>query len=129
MIEYTSLDISRRLAEAGFKEATEYGYWNLGTTPIGSAISRHNANFGPRDTRLICCAFRADTLMEWLTGRGYWVKVYPKVQADCVVSAGHYPIRFRGRDQVTGHGANTPDALGEVVLAVLAKETEHGKQG
>ena len=55
MSEYTSLPVSKRLAAAGFNETSDDRYNDAGTIPTD--------------------AYRADTLLSWLVGRGYQVAV------------------------------------------------------
>lgn len=101
MIEYTSLDVSKRLAEAGFE-----GRVDAIATDSGKIVRRH----------------RADTLMEWLLSHGDSIEITPDLDGFNVT----YWVKH---DDYNGINIFLPDALGEVVLKVLAKEAEHDKQG
>lgn len=55
MSEYTSLPVSKRLADAGFNETSDDRYNDAGAIPTD--------------------AYRADTLLSWLIDMGYQVAV------------------------------------------------------
>ena len=104
MSDFTSFDVSKRLEEAGF---------------VDKDAAHELSNLDGKGNETWCDSYRSDTLITWLTDRGYWVKIYPKVGEDCIAAAGNYPVRFHGKDQATGHGENTPDALAEVIMQVM----------
>ena len=106
MNDFTSFDVSERLMKAGF---------------VDKDAAQELSNLDGKGNETWVDTYRSDTLLAWLTDRGYWVKIYPKVGTDCIAAAGHYPVRFRGKDQATGRGENTPDALAEVVIQVMGK--------
>jgi hypothetical protein len=131
MTEYTSLDVSRRLTGAGFDVDSDGTYqqdpfgedkggWQLYR---GHETCRYNPN--------VILAYRADTLMEWLMEKGLDVLVGRRKGRVYAIARCPNPIddNLSSRHGYTCYGDKIPDAFGEVVLALLAKEAEHGKQG
>jgi hypothetical protein len=102
MTKYTSLDISKRLKAAGFHIKGDSIHWEPGIkfTDSGGNIRR----------------YRADTLLEWLLERGVGVYLDRENGVDYV-----YPY---GADAHSITASSLPDALGEIVLEVLARERE-----
>ena len=103
MIEYTSLDISKRLAEAGFK-AEERRLVKM----------VEDARGGTADI----WGYRADVLLSWLLSHGDSIEITPDLDGFNVT----YWVKH---EDYNGINIFLCDALGEVILNVLAKEAEH----
>ena len=119
MSEYTSLDISRCLAEAGFEapegfDTVGYPFKWLERTPGDADLVEgwHGVESGNGPI-----AYRADTLMEWLLARGFISSIISYPDGTKV----EYTAKGIWKD-IDGNALTLPDSLGEVVLAVLAKE-------
>lgn len=97
MSEYTSLDLSKRLATTGFSETSDDRYNDAGTIPTD--------------------AYRSDTLLAWLVKGGYQVAVghsYDKKRYTA------FYTNEKGEQNTRRELADTiPDALAEVVMKVL----------
>jgi hypothetical protein len=106
MTEYTSLDVSRRLAEAGFK-AEERHLVKMVEDGRGGAAD--------------IWGYRTDTLMEWLAERGMITYLAKSSKGFHVA----YALTGVWLWTANADAKTIPDSLGEVVLAVLAKEAEH----
>jgi len=120
MTEYTSLGVSRRLAEAGFKAEPDAGVWSGESGCYHYCYQLNDAT----DWSHMARAYRAGTLMEWLLENGLY---FDRIEHHSVEG---FIVRFQ--DANPNHVCPLEaiedtlcDALGEVVLAVLAKEAEH----
>jgi len=114
MTEYTSLDISRRLAGAGFKAEVDAGVWG---GESGCFHYQETLN-GATDWSHMARAYRADTLLAWLLSHGDSIEITPDLEGFNVT----YWVKH---DDYNGINIFLCDALGEVILAVMAKEAKH----
>lgn len=119
--DYTSLDVSKRLASAGFKEEYNGRCWIHADNErlAGSFLGYRTAN---STENVIADAYRADTLLMWLLERGFFEYIMASVSGEVTVS-------FNDSVFLTGiierHANTLPDALAEVAMVVLAKEAEY----
>jgi len=107
--KYTSLDVSRRLMDAGFKADID-GQHVVGDgldplPPVDNSLAMNTERVP---------SYRTDTLMEWLLGRRVALFVDRRMDA-------YYVYPFHEGDDCFAFGS-LPNALGEVVLEVLARE-------
>jgi len=124
MIEYTSLYISRRLAKAGFKKENAghglIGYpcdaiyngrykWELDTSCV-EWFSNAELPEAP--------AYRSGTLLSWLLSHGDGIEITPDIDGFNVT----YWVKH---EDYNGINIFLCNALGEVILAVMAKEAKH----
>jgi hypothetical protein len=116
MTEYTSLDVSRRLADAGFEGEPSAWWQRWPDETVGWSIGSYDTY-----ATVHICSYRADTLMEWLVARGWDISI-GKPHDKVLVDAASMKLNQR----IPTDADTIPDALGEVILAVLAKEAEHG---
>jgi len=118
--DYTSLDVSRRLAEAGFKAEYDGRCWihTDNERLAGSFLGYRTAN---STENVIADAYRADTLLSWLLERGFFEYIMASVSGEVTVS-------FNDSKFLTGiierKAKTLPDALGEVAIVVLAREAK-----
>lgn len=104
MTEYTSLDISKCLAEAGFKMEDGHMLAAIIEDKKGGAQN--------------LWSYRSDTLLSWLLSHGDSIEITPDLEGFNVT----YWVKH---DDYNGINIFLCDALGEVILAVLAKEAKH----
>jgi hypothetical protein len=126
MTDYTSLEISRRLAEAGFcdipdRQWVKIDYGQCGIQP--TLVENDIAHLMLESAR-IANAYRADTLLAWLLDKGWDIdigqlhKLNDKVVIDAVLS---------GTNQnIATEGSTLCDALGEVVIKVREADHDQG---
>ena len=101
MSEYTSLEVSKRLAEAGFK-----------------AEDRHLAAMveDGRGGATNVWAYRADTLLAWLLSHGDSIEITPDLDGfNCTF--------WKGHEDYNGINIFLCDALAELVIKVLEVNT------
>jgi hypothetical protein len=111
MTEYTSLEVSKRLAGAGF-DAVPNALWDAtggeNDEPIIVSFPRW------KDDKDLCRAYRSDTILMWLIERGWDISIgrpRDKVLIDAASMKAN--VRF------AVEGDTLPDALAEVILKVL----------
>jgi hypothetical protein len=119
MTEYTSLEISRRLAEAGFKIRGDAVAWDPGV------------NF--KDSGEQFWRYRADTLLAWLLNAPRFSKrpwtIHIAVVGE-MAEDGTWKREYRTAagcgdgSEICTFAPTLPDALGEVVIKV--KEADNG---
>ena len=98
MSEYTSLEVSKRLADAGFNETSDDRYNDAGTIPTD--------------------AYRADTLLAWLLTKG-WRCDEQYRDSKCYVLADLYGDYSPIHRHEEASAPTLPDALAEVVMKVI----------
>ena len=92
MSEYTSLDLSKSLLDAGFNETSDDRYNDAGTIPTD--------------------AYRADTLLSWLLNHGDSIEITPDLDGfNCTFWINH--------QDYNGINIFLCDALAELILNVL----------
>ncbi len=116
MTEYTSLEVSKRLAEAGFDgiggfDNVGYPFKWLERAPGDADLVEgwHGAESGDGPI-----AYRSDTLLAWLMTRGWDISIgmpHNKILVDAASMKSN--MRF------AVEGDTLPDALAEVVMKVL----------
>lgn len=122
--DYTSLDVSRRLVGAGFKEEYNGRCWihTDNERLAGSFLGYRTAN---STENVIADAYRADILLVWLLERGRIEEIFENVENKTVVS--FEDIRYL-TGIIGGVAKTLPDALGEVVLKLLAWEARRDNE-
>lgn len=133
MNEYTSLEVSNRLAEAGLKEPSEKK-WVVSIRDENNKALVDTEQFV--DTLscwiIACAAYRADTLEAWLMTHGFFSRrtatlqiAYRAVQVDGKWTGHFFATALNGVENVIGVGeaATIVDALGEVVMKALEKKS------
>lgn len=144
MSEYTSLDVSKRLADAGFDIGPPDGMWEKRIIPlvdgkIDETYMVVHFYWTTSDRR----CYRADTLEDWLMTKPFFSRRAATIQiayravkvgealdpiSDTSVRqdekwVGHYfvtALNGSGHEVGQGESASRSDALAEVVLKVLA---------
>ena len=96
MSEYTSLEVSKRLADAGFNETSDDRYNDAGTIPTD--------------------AYRSDTLLAWLLNHGDSIEITPDLDGfNCTF--------WKGHEDYNGINIFLCDALAELVIKALEVKT------
>ena len=128
MTEYTSLEVSKRLAGAGF-DAVPNALWDAtggeNDEPIIVSFPRW------KDDKNLCRAYRSDTLLAWLMKKDAGKVAesmglrtlcengrYGYVQID-VLDSGEWNVSLFRPIEVRVTAPTLPDALAEVILKVL----------
>ena len=118
MTEHTSLDASKRLAEAGLEEETDKKW-------IVSICNKSNRTLVSVDQFVdslstwitACRAYRSDTLLAWLVSQEYQIAVGHSHDGKRYTA---FYTNEKGEHNTRRELADTiPDALAEVVLKVL----------
>ena len=100
MSEYTSLEVSKRLAKAGFNETPDDRYNDAGTIPTD--------------------AYRSDTLLAWLIDREYQVAVGHSYDGKRYTA---FYTNEKGEHGTRRELADTvPDALAKAVMKVMKEK-------
>ena len=108
MSEYTSLEVSKRLAEAGFKAEHEKN-WYL-NFPYKGDNGLYDVSYNPNIKQ--APAYRSDTLLAWLLSHGDSIEITPDLDGfNCTF--------WKGHDDYNGISIFLPDALAELVLKVM----------
>lgn len=126
MTEYTSLEVSKRLAGAGF-DAVPNALWDAtggeNDEPIIVSFPRW------KDDKNLCRAYRSDTLLDWLMHKPLFSlrthSVDVKARGVRIVATGECELRLfvtatlGSGKTLEGDAPTLPDALAEVILKVL----------
>jgi hypothetical protein len=128
MTEYTNVDISRRLAEADFNEKPDMGVWGK------EGESHYFPVKESTDWSQSVFSYCSETLERWLMTKPFFSRRAATIQIAYRAVPNEKDIGWVGHFFVTawngggiiigkGEAPRKIDALGEVVLAVLAKKT------
>lgn len=140
MSEYTSLEVSKRLAEGGFEVTPPDAMWGYDTITKEWRIDTWYYTINKRR------AYRADTLLAWLMTKGFFSHRAATIQVayravrvgkalDPISSTsvrqdekwvGHYfvtALNGSGYRTAEGKADTIPDALAEAVLQVLRAQS------
>jgi hypothetical protein len=128
MTEYTSLEVSKRLAGAGFKEEQDTDKGWFSTPASGESLFYYTSAYCPNDLEHIAYAYRSDTLLAWLLNKPIFSKrpwsIHIAVVAE-MADNGKWERRYRmaadcgDGSEICTFAPTLPDALGEVVMRVM----------
>jgi len=114
-----SLPLCRQLQAAGFPQDTAMVWYPI-ESPDKDGDKTEFVFISGEGIDAICAAPTAGELMQWLVAKGWDISI-GKPHDKVLVDAASMKLNQR----IPTDADTIPDALGEVILAVLAKEAEH----